>query len=116
MTGAQQSQIEIQTVTFDDLLEAIGQGLRDFKAAPFYGLFFAGIYTLGGWLLVLLEGEFDLPFRLSAGGIFIAFLCGHLTTRLCHITGSGLILVTGFSLFIWLDIAALQPSMSTRRR
>ena len=54
MTGAQQSQIEIQTVTFDDLLEAIGQGLRDFKAAPFYGLFFAGIYTLGGWLLVLL--------------------------------------------------------------
>ena len=75
MTGAQKSQIEIQTVTFDDLLEAIGQGLRDFKAAPFYGLFFAGIYTLGGWLLVLLLIEFDLPFPvypLAAGFALIA--------------------------------------------
>lgn len=132
MTGAQQNQIDIQTVTFDDLLEAIGQGLRDFKSAPLYGLFFAGIYTFGGWLLVLLLIEFDLPFLvypLAAGFALIApFIAAGFYVVSSRLEKSeplswGVVfgtvrsmfsrdlawmaMVTGFSMFIWLDIAAL---------
>lgn len=132
MSGAQKTQIEIRTVTIDDLLEVLGQGLRDFRMAPLYGLFFAGIYTVGGWLLVLMLIEFDLPFLvypLAAGFALIApFIAAGFyvvsaqqekseplswrvvlgTVRSMFGRDLGwMALVTGFSLFIWLDIAAL---------
>lgn len=126
----------INTVSVSDLLEVIALGLRDFKTAPLYGLFFAGIYTVGGWLLILLLLYFDLPYLvypLAAGFALIApFIASGfyvVSQRLESGKGVGdslswplvfhtvksmfsrdlgwMALVTGFSLFIWMDIAAL---------
>jgi uncharacterized membrane protein len=124
--------VAVRTVTVDDLLEVLGLGLRDFRAAPGYGLFFSGIYAAGGWVLVLMLIEFDLPYLvypLAAGFALIApFIASGfyvVSSRLEKaeplswriVFGSvramfdrdlgWMALVTGFSLFIWMDIAAL---------
>lgn len=39
---------EIRTITVDDVYAAVGEGWRDFKAAPRFGLFFGAVYALGG--------------------------------------------------------------------
>lgn len=107
-------------------------GLRDFSAAPLYGLFFSGIYAIGGWLLILLLLYFDLPslvYPLAAGFALIApFIASgfYVVSKQLELNqtlswGSVLstvksmfsrdlgwmALVTGFSLFMWMDIAAL---------
>ncbi|MEH6752994.1 MAG: DUF2189 domain-containing protein [Alphaproteobacteria bacterium] len=132
MSNGQKNQIEIRTVTIDDLLEVLALGIRDFKAAPLYGLFFGGIYAVGGWVLILMLIEFDLPFLvypLAAGFSLIApFIASGfyvvsnrleksepLSWRIVFGTVKSMFgrdlgwmaLVTGFSLFIWMDIAAL---------
>ncbi len=132
MNDRQTGRYEPQKVTVDDLLEVLGQGLRDFKAAPAYGLFFSGIYTVGGWMLILMLIEFDLPFLvypLAAGFALIApFIASGFYIISSELEKSeplswGIVLgtvksmfgrdlgwmalVTGFSLFIWMDIAAL---------
>ncbi len=132
MSENRTTRIEPQAVTVGDLLEVLGMGLRDFRAAPFYSLFFSGTYTVGGWLLVLLLIEFDLPFLvypLAAGFALIApfiasgfyVISSRLETNeplswgvvfgtIRSMFGRDLgwmALVTGFSLFIWMDIAAL---------
>jgi uncharacterized membrane protein len=132
MSDRQNNHTEIQTVTIDDLLEVLALGLRDFKAAPAYGLFFGGIYAVGGWLLILMLIEFDLPFLvypLAAGFALIApfiasgfyvvssqleksgplswsIVLGSVKSMFRHELG-WMALVTGFSLFIWVDIAIL---------
>jgi uncharacterized membrane protein len=122
----------VQPVAIGDILEVLAQGLRDFRAAPFFGLFVGGLYTLVGWLLILLLIRFELPFLvypLAAGFAFIApFIatvcyavsrdlerneppaCGAITRAVWNAARRDLgwmALVTGFSLFIWMDIAAL---------
>lgn len=119
-------------VTKSDILEILAAGLRDFRAAPLYGLTVGGIYTVGGWLLVLLLVRFDLPYLvypLAAGFALIApfIATAFYAISRClergeplswsNILGSvwnaakrdlgWMALVTGFSLFIWMDIAAL---------
>lgn len=132
MSDGQNNQIEVQTVTVNDLLEVLALGLRDFKAAPAYGLFFGGIYAVGGWVLILMLIEFDLPFLvypLAAGFALIApfiasgfyvvssqlekseplswsIVFGTVKSMFSRDLG-WMALVTGFSLFIWMDIAAL---------
>ena len=44
---------EINVVTFADLTQALRQGWRDFTLAPMFGLFFASVYVLGGWVMYL---------------------------------------------------------------
>lgn len=68
-------------VGMDDLREALAAGWRDFCRAPGYGLFFALIYVLGGWLVVwavTTQGQIWWTFPAAAGfpilGPFIA--CG----------------------------------------
>jgi len=115
-----------------DLLEAMAAGLRDFRAAPRYDLAFGSIHTVGGWVLILLLLEFDLPFLvypLAAGFALIApFVAGSFYAisrslergeplswrgiagpvwRAAKSDLGWMALVTGFSLFIWMDIAAL---------
>lgn len=132
MSDGQINQTEIRTVTVDDLLEVLALGLRDFRAAPAYGLFFSGIYTVGGWLMILMLIEFDLPYLvypLAAGFALIApFVASGfyavssrreksdpLSWRIVFATVRSMFsrdlgwmaLVTGFSLFIWMDIAAI---------
>lgn len=72
---------EILHVEVSDLREALLAGLRDFRAAPMFGLFFAGIYVLGGWLILFsftAKGQLWWSLPASAGfpilGPFIA--CG----------------------------------------
>ena len=39
---------QIQKLVRDDLTDCLLHGWRDFRAAPLYGLFFGGLYALGG--------------------------------------------------------------------
>jgi uncharacterized membrane protein len=44
----------VRPVTREDVFDAIRRGVADFRAAPAFGLFFGGIYALGG-VAILLE-------------------------------------------------------------
>lgn len=72
---------EILHVELVDLTAALAAGWRDFRAAPVFGLFFSGVYVLGGWLIlfsVTAKGQLWWSLPASAGfpilGPFIA--CG----------------------------------------
>lgn len=125
-------QFDVNAVAINDLLEVMAAGMRDFRAAPAYGLFFAGIYTIGGWALILMLLYFDLPYLvypLAAGFALIApfiasgfyvvsqrledeeelswsIVLGSVKSMFSRDLG-WMALITGFSLFIWMDIAAL---------
>ncbi|MCW1840872.1 DUF2189 domain-containing protein [Prosthecomicrobium hirschii] len=65
----------VRTVTVDDISLALAAGLRDFRAAPMFGLVFAGFYVVGGILLTLVSMELDLVFLaypLAAGFAIVA--------------------------------------------
>lgn len=62
-----------------DVVEALGRGLRDFQALPFFGLLFGALYAAGGILIVLSVTAFGmvyLAYPLAAGfaliGPFVA--------------------------------------------
>ena len=72
---------EILHVEMVDLAHALSAAWRDFRAAPFFGMFFAGVYVLGGWLIVFsltAKGQLWWSLPASAGfpilGPFVA--CG----------------------------------------
>ena len=72
---------DIMELDLSDLRAALALGWRDAKAAPLYGLFFAGVYFLGGLLLTFsmaVEGQLWWSIVAGAGfpmlGPFIA--CG----------------------------------------
>lgn len=115
-----------------DLVEVVAAGMRDFRAAPKYGLFFGGLYAVAGWLLVTLLWQFDLPYfayPLAMGFALIApfaavgfyAVSDHLEkdkpltwSSLFGAIGAAarrdlrwMALITGFALVIWMDIAAL---------
>ncbi|TAK47889.1 MAG: DUF2189 domain-containing protein [Xanthobacteraceae bacterium] len=69
----------VRTITTHDISEALAAGLRDFQAAPQYGLFFGGVYALAGLAIVtslIVYGISYLAYPLAAGfaliGPFIA--------------------------------------------
>jgi uncharacterized membrane protein len=69
----------VRRITAADVAEALAQGLRDFQAAPLFGLALGGIYAAGGLLIVLLVtalGMVYLAYPLAAGfallGPFVA--------------------------------------------
>lgn len=75
--------ITINTATVDDLKDALQKGLRDFLRRPFYGLFFGGVYTLGGlailfaltsqgqgWLIIPVAVGFPLVAPFVAAGLY----------------------------------------------
>lgn len=60
----------VNTITFADVTEAIGAGLRDFQRAPIYGLTFGFAYFLGGILVLLTASALDmlyLTYPIAAG-------------------------------------------------
>ena len=122
---------QIRQVTTDDLVDIVSAGIRDFRAAPKYGLFFGGVYLAAGWLLIALLFYFGLPYfayPLAMGFALIApFAAIGLyavsdnlekgqpntwSSVFCVVRMSvkrdirWMALVTGFALVIWMDIAA----------
>ena len=73
--GRQSKRFEIRILKRDDLVTILGQGWRDFKNAPVFGLFFGGIYACGGWLILSLVFKLNAPYvgyPLLAGFALIA--------------------------------------------
>ena len=122
----------VLNVTICDIVAVLAAGLRDFRAAPLYGLAVASIYTGGGWMLVLLLLHFELPYLVYPLAAGFAFIAPFIATAFYAVSrnlerkealswrrigGSiriaagrdlgWMALVTGFALFIWMDIAAL---------
>ena len=120
----------VASIETSDVLEVFAKGLRDFRQAPSYGLVFGCIYGIGGRLLLALL-LLDLPllaYPLAAGFAIIApfiayaFYCvsdclerdasltwGRVLPALRQAASQDMAcmaLVTGFTLFIWMDIAA----------
>jgi uncharacterized membrane protein len=64
----------VRTIQANDIVDALAKGLRDFQAYPAYGLFFGGIYTLGGILAVATALLWDMSYMvypLAAGFVLI---------------------------------------------
>jgi len=122
----------VNTVAAGEILEILAAGLRDFRSAPLYDLSVAGIYTAGGWLLILLLFRYDMPFLVYPMAAGFALIAPFVATFFYAVSRSlergetlsygdlfgstwaaakrdlgWMALVTGFSLFIWMDIAAL---------
>ena len=121
----------VRTIGFNDLLDALAAGLRDFRRAPLFSLGVGAIFAVGGWVLILLLVFFELPFLVYPLAIGFALIAPFVATgfyAISHslehgqpLTWSGLrhkvfqaagrdlgwmALVTGFAFFIWVDIAA----------
>lgn len=122
---------EVREISANDLVDIIGAGLNDFRLAPKYGLFFAGLYVAAGWLLMTLLFYFGLPYLaypLAMGFALIAPFAGVAFYSVSDKLESDeplswgvvfgairnclnrdvrwMALVTGFALVIWMDIAA----------
>ena len=42
----------IQNINISDIKASLKEGMADFRAAPLFGLFFGGIYTAGGLIIL----------------------------------------------------------------
>lgn len=79
----------VRPITARDIAEALGQGLRDFQAAPLYGLAFGALYAAGGIVILLCLTVFGLvylAYPLAAGfaliGPFVAIGLYEVSRRL----------------------------------
>lgn len=55
---------EVRAVSPDDVISALKAGLADFRRAPLFGLFFGGIFTCGGLLILLFLTVLDIPWMI----------------------------------------------------
>lgn len=132
--SARQSKVQwptIHHITPGDILDSLEAGIRDFRAAPKYGVFFGLSYAIAGWVITAALFQYDLPYLaypLATGFALIApftaaglYYISRRLERGEQITWSGVLgairhasirelawmaVVTVFTLIIWLDIAA----------
>lgn len=122
---------EVRALKPDDILTALDAGIRDFRTAPKYGLFFGAVYALAGWLMFSLVFYLDMPYFAYPLATGFALIAPFAATGLYDVskkleageplswagvlgsikTVSGkelawMAVVTVFTLIIWLDIAA----------
>jgi len=122
----------VRQLAVDDLVDVIAAGIRDFRAAPQYGLVFGGLYAAAGWLLIALLWYLSLPYLaypLASGFALIAPFAAvgfySVSDRLdkgkplswsnvfsdirnaARGDLSYMALVAGFALLLWLYIAAI---------
>lgn len=112
--------------------ECLRLGFQDFLRAPQYGLFFGGIYTLGGWFIIWLLWGLSMPFLAYPLAIGFAFIAPFVATGFYEVSRrleanqplswevvlgtvwqqkgrdmGWMALITGFAFFIWVDYAAI---------
>jgi len=66
---------KVRAITVDDISVALSEGLRDFRAAPAFGLMVGAIYAIAGNLLFWVAASYDLLFiayPLAAGFALVA--------------------------------------------
>ena len=122
----------VSRIGVDDLVDAVGAGIRDFRAAPAYGLTIAGFCAAGGLMIVMMLWKLDLPYLAYPMAMGFVLIAPFLVTGLYDISrrlerGEPLswsalgraiwdtrlrdlrwmALISAFSLVIWMDIAAL---------
>lgn len=76
----------INPVGFQDLKEVLQLGIKDFFSAPLYGLFFGGIYVLGGLLLVALFFILNVEWAIYPLAIGFALIGPFIATGLYEIS------------------------------
>jgi uncharacterized membrane protein len=67
--------LHIRKIEIADLIDCIEHGVRDFIRAPKYGMFFGGVYAIGGMLILWLTfytGYFYLAYPLIMGFALLA--------------------------------------------
>lgn len=127
---------KVRTITFNDVVKSLREGLRDFQRAPVYGLAFGLIYAVFGWFILLLLFRYDASaygYPLMTGFALVAPFAAagfyEVSRRLekseplswgavfgCVFGRGGkavgiMAVVTTFSYIIWLDIAAAMYVM-----
>ncbi len=73
--GIESIEPQIRAITVDDISASLAGGLRDFRAAPTFGLLVGAVYALAGNLLFWVAASFDmlfLAYPLAAGFALIA--------------------------------------------
>lgn len=121
----------VKEITTDDLVDIVSAGIRDFRAAPKYGLFFGAVYVAAGWLLIALLVKFGMPYLAYPLAMGFALIAPFAVIGLYAVSDNlergqpnswpaifqvlksalgrdvrWMALVTGFALVIWMDIAA----------
>lgn len=122
----------VRRIGVDDVIDAFGQGIRDFRAAPKYGLAIGAFCAAGGWMILLLLWRFNLPYLAYPMAMGFVLVAPFVVTGLYDVSrrlqqGQPLswsamlgtiwdtrlrdlrwmALISSFSLVIWMDIAAL---------
>lgn len=122
---------QIQPIGYNDIAKSLREGLRDFQAAPLYGLFFAAVYAGFGWFILFLLFALDVgsyAYPMITGFALVAPFAAaglyEVSRRLekaealswgavlgCVFGRGGkavgiMAMVTTFSYIIWIDIAA----------
>lgn len=66
---------KVRALTLEDISGALADGMRDFRAAPGFGLLVGAVYTLGGNLLLAIFASLDmlyLAYPMAAGFALVA--------------------------------------------
>jgi uncharacterized membrane protein len=66
---------DVRAITVDDISAALSDGLRDFRAAPAFGLLIGAVYAVAGNVLFWVAASFDflfLAYPLAAGFALVA--------------------------------------------
>ncbi len=122
---------DVRKLALSDLVAVMDAGIRDFRAAPKYGLFFSGLYVGAGWLLICLLWYLGMPYFAYPLAMGFALIAPFAVVGLYAVSDRQekgevlswgavfaavrnaarrdlrwMALVTGFALVLWMDIAA----------
>jgi uncharacterized membrane protein len=120
----------VRNIDTSDVLDALAQGMRDFRAAPAYGLFFGLVFAAGGWGILWLFSKLEIDYYVYPMITGFAMIAPFVAAGLYDVsrrlekneplsfqavlgsvfTAGGkdlgwMVLVTTFSYIIWMDIA-----------
>jgi uncharacterized membrane protein len=123
---------ELRHINMSTSFECLLLGLRDFRRVPKYGLFFGGIYALGGWFILALLMWLSMPYLAYPAAMGFALIAPFVAAGIYEVSRrlevgqplswrvvlgtvwqqkgrdmGWMALITGFAFFIWVDYAAI---------